>query len=184
VSTPPIDPRCTHRVLPVYPGAALQQGTQGVVVLELQVGTDGIPINSKLHRNSAANEPFGELLEAAGHAAAMKFRCDPASKPYVMRQEIRFTLAGTQSRHCPTRVAPRYPVAALQQGISARLVVRIKLSPQGIPLDAEVVSNSAAASVHALQFEAAAKAAAVRYRCAPAAGAYEVEQPITFSAIN
>jgi TonB family protein len=81
-------------------------------------------------------------------------------------------------------VAPRYPAAALQQGISARLIVRIKLSPQGVPLDAEVMSNSAAASVHAPQFEAAAKAAAVRYRCVPAAESYEVEQPVTFTAIN
>ncbi len=84
-------PRKVRNVDPVYPANAMAAGIQGVVVVEIQVGTDGAVTQARALRSIAT-------LDQAALAAVRQWRFTPTivdgiPRPVIMPVSVPFTLA-------------------------------------------------------------------------------------------
>lgn len=83
-------PKKLVNAAPVYPATAQNAGVQGVVILELHIGTDGAVVNAQVLRSIP-------LLDQAAIDAVRQWRYEPtllngAAVPLIMTATVNFTL--------------------------------------------------------------------------------------------
>jgi len=76
-----------HRVDPTYPPAAKRAGEQGLVVLLVKVGTDGVPDTVTVTTSSGHHR-----LDTAAAQAVQRWRFAPAAAPFTTTIPVQFVL--------------------------------------------------------------------------------------------
>jgi protein TonB len=107
-----------------------------------------------------------------------QYKIEPPPPPVVEQKKGPSGLV--KGAVCQKKVKPEYPRKALQEGISALLVVHITIAPNGKATDAVVRSSDVADPAMKRLFASAAIAAARQFECEPSETGYIAEQEISF----
>lgn len=154
---------------PTYPAAAIQQGQQGTVLLDITVGAAGQVTRVRV-------DPHGTtapaILQDSAIAAARGWKFTPGHKDGkvvggVVRIPVNFSLERMDARAVPAsgvpsvdisyknRNPPRYPVAAIKQGEQGSVILDVTVTPTGqvagVQVDQHGTNASAALQLAAVQ---------------------------------
>lgn len=165
-SVPAVDATWKAAHPPTYPAAAIQQGQQGTVLLDVTVGAAGQVTRVRV-------DPHGTtapaILQDSAVAAARGWKFTPGHKDGkvvggVVRIPVNFALDAddAQASGAPSvdisyknRNPPRYPVAAIKQGEQGSVILDVTVTPTGevagVQVDQHGTNASAALQLAAVQ---------------------------------
>jgi protein TonB len=141
-------PRQTKRVDPEYPSMARSARLQGIVILEVTIGTDGSVTDARVLRSIP-------LLDTAARDAVRQWQYEPtivdgAAVPVLMTVAVRFTLTpaapvrvgGQVKAPAQTkRVNPPYPPEAQAAGVQGIVILEATIGADGKVTDVRVLRS-------------------------------------------
>ena len=152
--TPPAPIAATHTV-PPYPALSVALAEEGVTLLQVRIGRDGVPIDAAVTQSSGSprlDERAAAFVKAIYRWQAANSACQPAEVAIPLRVDWHLPNASPGAKIPVVDIAPNitdFPPMALEGEEQGVTVVRLSLSPDGQPAGAAIVLGSGSAALDA-----------------------------------